>query len=130
MSSTARAHGSSLRLMVADDHEATITMMEVSLLSMGHTVVIARTGHEALALVSEELDGAIIDGNLGDMTGLDVARQLRARGLGLRLVLCTGDPDLTPSMATSAGFDAHFMKPAALEEMLPSLRTNGTHGAR
>ena len=115
-----------LRLLVVDDDRDALEMMIQGLRVLGHEGVPATNGADALALASADLDGGIIDGNLPDLDGLAIARELRRRGPTLPLVLCTGDERLTSELAIAAGFDARTSKPASVVEMLGLLRTTST----
>ena len=88
----------------------------------GYDVRVAASAEDALRL----LEGftpqvALLDIGLPGMNGYDLARALRAdpRAHGVRLVALTGygrAPDR--QRAREAGFDDHFVKPAALDELL------------
>ncbi len=70
-------------------------------------------------------DAVLLDLNMPEMDGLQVARQLRAdpRTAGLRLVALTGRGtwDLAKK-ATDAGFNAFLTKPVTTATLLRALR--------
>lgn len=107
-----------LSLLLIEDDADLAALTRAYLVHVGHEVVVAGTGEEGLALASDDFDAAIVDGNLPDTDGLAIARELRRRGLRLRLVLCTGNKLFTAELATEAGFDAHLTKPAAMTTLL------------
>ncbi|WP_394211110.1 aerobic respiration two-component sensor histidine kinase ArcB [Enterovibrio calviensis] len=72
------AEQSPLHILLVEDIELNITVAVNLLESLGHTVTVARTGHEALtAFPTAHFDLLLLDIQLPDMTGFDIARQLR-----------------------------------------------------
>jgi CheY-like chemotaxis protein len=61
----------------------------------------------------------VTDYSMGDGTGLDLAKALRARGFRAPIVLMTGDPTVVPE---SADVDALLGKPLDLELLKQALR--------
>lgn len=82
------------KILIADDH-ALIREGMVSLLSRMENignVAEAADGKTALSiLLTLPIDLAILDIRLPGLTGLDVAREIRTRGMDVRLMLITGD---------------------------------------
>ena len=106
------------RVLVVDDYEDAAEVTCLLLEFLGHEAHACHHGHEALELAGAvALDIAMIDIVLGDMSGYDVARALRARpgGHSLHLVALTGAgrPD-DRTHAFEAGFDQHIIKPLDL----------------
>ncbi len=107
-------------LLVEDNVDAGDTLAELLALD-GHEVRVARDGRSGLALARAFRPEVVIcDVGLPDMTGYDVARELR-RDEGLRsarLVALTGYalPD-DRRRAEEAGFDRHLPKPPPLAEL-------------
>jgi DNA-binding response OmpR family regulator len=91
----------------------------------GHDVEHAATGGDALrAAVRFQPDLALIDLNLPDMNGYDVAARLRTNDEFDRmiLVLNTGvGCFVDPARAAATGIDAHFIKPLDFS-VLPSIK--------
>lgn len=82
---------------------------------LGHECATATTGREALALAREQrFDLAIIDIGLPDISGHDVARELRSLPGGSEMYLAAatgyGQPE-DHARAMQAGFDQHVLKP-------------------
>ena len=70
----------SAQVLVVDDHPANLMAMEAVLSPLGVPVVFARSGEEALQrLLDDEFAVALLDVVMPGMTGLDVARLMRAR---------------------------------------------------
>ena len=81
------------RIMVVDDEPLISMLVENWLDELGCEVVgPARTVEDALALADGQLDGAILDVNLGGGNCYPLANALRARGVPL--AFATGDSGL------------------------------------
>ena len=109
-----------LVLVVEDNEDAADTLAEIVALG-GHRVRIARDGRSGIALARElRPDVVLCDIGLPDVSGLDVARALRADPAlrATRLVALSGyaQPE-DRRRAAEAGFDAHLAKPAPLAEI-------------
>ncbi|MGO4222030.1 ATP-binding protein [Lysobacter sp. TAF61] len=119
-----------LRLLLADDVcDAGNSLAEVLRLS-GAVVHVVDNGADALAqFESVDPDVVILDIGMPRMTGYDVARALRARGVKVPLIALTGwDQPADRERAFAAGFDHHLVKPVAipiLVRLLASLQGSG-----
>lgn len=114
-----------LRLLVVDDHEATLAVLTRLLTRSGHHITPATSVREGLAAAKgETFDAVISDLGLSDGTGFELMEKLRAAH-GLRGIALSGygmDEDLRRSQ--EAGFAAHLTKPidfAQLERALEEL---------
>ena len=77
-------------LIVEDDADVCWAAERVAA-RMGHEPVTAETGDEAIELIgSHRFRLALVDAKLPDMEGFEVAARLRARQLGLPVVLISG----------------------------------------
>jgi CheY-like chemotaxis protein len=83
-------------------------------------------GAEALALCEQiHPDAVLLDLNMPEVTGLEIARQLRrdAKHAGLRLVALTGHGSWElRKKAMDAGFDEFLSKPVGTDVLLRALR--------
>jgi CheY-like chemotaxis protein len=114
-----------LRLVVCDDLEDARELLAEALQELGHQVTITADGATALATIrSGRIDAALIDIGLPDITGYDIAREVR-RGSALRcirLIAVTGFARVTDrAAALEAGFDDHLVKPASVVALLDAL---------
>ncbi|RQS63337.1 CheR family methyltransferase [Burkholderia sp. Bp8984] len=116
-------HG--LHILMVDDDATTVETFKVLLESDGAIVQTATSGEEALSL----LDGQIPDLVLSDigmpgMGGLAFIAKLR-EAPALRSVTCIAlsgfGQEADVKEATNAGFDAHLLKPVALDDLLSVL---------
>jgi len=111
--------------LLVDDDDDVARVFVRALERAGFDVHRARTGTEALALVShvERLDAAIVDLVLPGAGGLDVVRRIRARSPACRIVAVTGLSDATVERAfRDAGADTFLAKPVDLKQLLDAVR--------
>jgi PAS domain S-box-containing protein len=105
------------KLLVVDDNADTVETLATLLELRGYSVFTATDGASALASVRAHQPRLILlDIGLPDMSGYDVARQIRAHlGLPVQpvLIALTGwGQDDDRRRAVDAGFDEHLTKPA------------------
>jgi CheY-like chemotaxis protein len=119
-----------LVLYVEDDRIHLLLMEEVFRLLPGWELRCAETGQEALAALAErQPDLVLVDMNLPDMTGLELALRVRADAAlsatlaGTRWVaLSADDPSDVVRATRAAGFDAYWLKPIDVPQLQGSLR--------
>ncbi|MES2295914.1 MAG: ATP-binding protein [Pseudomonadota bacterium] len=120
------ASGQGKRVLVVDDNMDAAEML-ASLLGQtsAYEVRIAANAQAALAMLDSYVpDVALLDIGLPGMDGYELAQRLRAdpRCPGLRLVALTGyGTERDRERARACGFDAHCVKPVALEQLLAAL---------
>jgi DNA-binding response OmpR family regulator len=107
-------------VLVVDDNADAAESLAVLLRLWGHDVQTAHDGLSGLkAALSDRPAVALLDIGLPGLDGYELARRLRAQlGPALRLVAVTGygqEEDRRRSL--EAGFDAHLVKPADLDEL-------------
>ena len=101
-----------VRLLVADDNNDADDTLAMILEMMGYAVRVAYGGLEAIAVAQEfSPQAAILDVGMPELSGYQVAQELRRQsaGSGLVLIALTGwghQDDRTCAML--AGFDHHF----------------------
>lgn len=113
--------GAGWRVLVVDDNQDALALTTDALRLAGYDVRVAADPPEALA-VSESFRPhvAVLDLGLPMMSGYELAERLRMlEGLaGLKLVAVTGYGQEIDRVRTGeAGFDAHLVKPVALDEL-------------
>ena len=101
-------------VLVVDDNTDTVEMLAMLLREEGYEVSTAYDGRSAL-VVCDRVKPAVVllDLGLPDMTGLDVAREMRLRrGADVTLVAVSGWGQAGDRANTAAaGFDLHLVKP-------------------
>jgi PAS domain S-box-containing protein len=114
------------RVLLVDDNVDAMEMMAFLLAEMGYDAyTTADAGHlEALAL-EKQPDVIVLDIGLPGVDGYELARMLKAHPVlkSIRLVAHTGygSPE-DRRKAQAAGFDAHLVKPAELDELEKALQ--------
>jgi DNA-binding response OmpR family regulator len=120
MSSSGNRHKH--RVLVIEDHhdlaESTSTLVEI----LGHESCVANTGHDALEQASRfEPEIVILDLALPDISGFEVARELRARAAGRPLYITAYTSWMkswSREAAFAAGCDNYVVKPGNLAALL------------
>ncbi len=114
-------HGQNI-LLVDDNEDARILLAEV-LMSVGHEVVSAGDGPEALeAIKTFTPDIAILDIGLPVMDGYELAGRVRQAFDGVRLIALTGYGQRSDHERTrSAGFEKHLVKPIDVRSVLAAV---------
>lgn len=108
------------RVLVVDDNPDALMMLAEALTSIGHVVRTASDGPTALQVAQAfDPDIALVDIGLPVMDGYEVAAGLREPGRGRpRLIAVTGYGEEAHRLrSAAAGFDAHMVKPIALEQL-------------
>ena len=112
-------------VLLVDDSCDSAESMQALLEAEGHAVVLAFTGQSALDEVARaQPDVVILDLDLPDINGCEVARRLRmhTRGTATLLFALTGsDGEQERQAVRDAGFDQHFVKPANAASLIQAL---------
>ena len=116
-----------MKILIVDDQPTNLKLLRLTLRSMGHQVVEAADGQEALTkLRSEAVDAIISDILMPNMDGyrfcFEVRNDPKLKGM---LVLLYSSTYMTPSdreLALSFGADAFLPKPAPQEDIERALR--------
>jgi CheY-like chemotaxis protein len=114
-----------MHILIVDDGPLAGELVAALLEDLGHDCRLADNGIEARERLAADagIELVISDLNMPLVSGLDLLRELRERGLALPFILLTGD-DPTAILAQTPGLTAALMKDAALEEVLPALVAN------
>jgi len=132
---TTDAHAPRRRILVVDDIADSAQSLQLVLERQGHEVDVAYDGETALARAREwRPDIVLLDIGLPSVSGLDVARAIRAEPWGVHATLIAmtglGQPDDIAN-SRAAGFDEHLVKPielAQLERLMRALPARGRPG--
>jgi CheY-like chemotaxis protein len=113
------------RVLVVDDYPDAAETACMLLSMLGHECTFATSGKDALIVAARfEPDVALIDIGLPDVSGFDLARELRkqlgGRPLYLAAVTGWGQPE-DRAKAFAAGFDHHVLKPTDQRKLLAIL---------
>jgi two-component system CheB/CheR fusion protein len=112
------------RVLLVEDDDDNRELLAASLRDKGYHVQTASTGTDALdALEQAELDIAIMDIGLPDMSGIEVAKRARRFAPALYLVALTGHGRQSDRDAiVDAGFDIHLVKPVRMQVLEEVIR--------
>ena len=107
------------RALIADDDPAVRTLLTDFLEQQGFEVRTAQDGSSALALFhAESFDLILVDLQMPDLTGLEVAAEIRRTAPHIPIALITGTAGaLDPQAVMQAGINRTFPKPFRLEEL-------------
>jgi two-component system OmpR family response regulator len=108
-----------MRILVAEDDRDTAGFVERGFSELGHTVLVAETGADALHLLStESMEVAVIDRMLPEIDGETVVRRIRAAGIQTRVILLTALGRIEDRVeGLEAGADDYLVKPFAFSEL-------------
>lgn len=113
-----------LRVLVVEDHADTRYLVCEMLKTFGHRVRAAADGERALRLLAaHRFDILLTDVCLPGLSGLDLARQSRARQPDLNVVFCSG---FGPALTAQIDFPAHTLqKPYDIEQLRETILQAG-----
>ncbi len=121
-----------MHLLVVEDDPKLGRLLTRLLQDDRHVVELAADGESGLEIARDApgLDAVILDVGLPDMSGLDVARRLRAAGSQLGILMLTARDTLSDRVTgLDAGADDYLVKPFAYEELAARLRALGRRTA-
>jgi CheY-like chemotaxis protein len=112
-----------VRVLVADDSEALLTIFQETLVGEGFEVVVATDGQEALDLfhTAGPFDLVLLDGDMPRLTGREVAGKLREEGFGLPVVIVSGTAHVTEAEARALGV-TFLLKPVLPNDLVREVR--------
>jgi two-component system response regulator MprA len=121
-----------MRVLVVDDEPQLRRALERALKLEGYDVELAADGDQALQSIgAAPFDAIVLDVLMPKRDGLEVSRELRARGNDTPILMLTARDAVQDRVdGLDAGADDYVVKPFALEELLARLRallrrTNG-----
>jgi len=114
------------RILFVDDEPALVDIGKKMLEHLGHEVIIRTSSLEALEAFRnnpERFDLVISDKTMPQMTGFDLARELKQIRPDIPIILCTGFSDTTDSdKAKAMGISGLVMKPIVMREMAETIK--------
>lgn len=111
-----------MKILVIDDDAMAAEMSGAVLEDLGHEVILAEDGVDAVAKLNADagIELVISDMNMPLISGIDLFRELREQGNKLPFILLTGDAP-APLLAQEPRLDACLLKDYSLEETLPQV---------
>jgi two-component system OmpR family response regulator len=120
-----------MRILLAEDDKDTRLFVERGLAELGHSVVTAATGEDALHRgLTEAVDIVILDRMLPGLDGLAVLKRLRTGGISLPVLMLTALSRIEDRVdGLHAGADDYLVKPFAFSELAARVEALGRRGA-
>jgi len=110
-------------ILVVDDEREILRALQRSLTAHGYTVLVARSGEEAVEVLARQRpDLLLLDLLLPGMSGLEVCRQVRAVSNIPIIVLSVKDAERDKVEALDLGADDYVAKPFGMNEVLARVR--------
>ena len=108
-----------MTVLVVDDDEAVAEFCRQVLSQTGHTVLMVKSGREALAALDEhEVDVVLSDVRMPGMGGLDLLRSISPRHAGPDVVLMTGFASISSAVeAMRLGAYDYLVKPFVADQI-------------
>lgn len=113
-----------MKILLAEDDEMIGENIQIALVDEGFAVDWVRDGMQAeAALAAEDYDAVLLDLGLPRKDGIDVLRDLRARGKGIPVMAVTAR-DTVPQrvLGLKSGADDYLVKPFDVEELIARLQ--------
>jgi len=109
------------RVLVVDDERLVRSHLRHALRSQGYEVIEAATGTAALAAIEREVPSAIVlDVTMPDISGIELLRRIRARGVRAPVILSSGYHAAALDVERDS-FQAFLAKPYTLSELFETL---------
>jgi DNA-binding response OmpR family regulator len=121
-----------MHLLIVEDDQRLRRVLKRLLEEERHVVEVAADGGEGLELAvgMNGIDVVILDIGLPDMSGLDVARRLRTRGVEAAILMLTARDTVGDRVSgLDAGADDYLVKPFAFAELSARIRALGRRSA-
>ena len=112
------------RILIVDDEPEMVRGLEDNLRFEGYQTLSATDGRRGLALaLSEAPDLLLLDIMMPGMSGWDVCRELRAKGLDIPVIMLTARGEEADRVqGLELGADDYVTKPFGLRELLARIR--------
>src|SRR5213592_3775635 len=112
------------RILIVDDQPEIVRGLEDNLRFEGYQTTSATNGEDALALaMSDAPDLVLLDLMLPRMSGWDVCRELRRKGLDVPVIMLTAlGAEVDRVLGLELGADDYVTKPFGLREVLARIR--------
>ena len=116
------------KILVVEDEKSISHFISAVLSTNGYEAMQARTGQEALSMISSHCpDLIILDLGLPDMDGMDILRQLRSWSSLPVVVVSARSHERDKVNALDLGADDYLTKPFGTDELLARVRTAIRH---
>ena len=112
------------KILLVDDQEELLKALEINLKKEGYQVLKATSGEQGMKLAVQENPHLILlDIMMPGISGLDVCRELRKKGIEIPIVMLTAKGDeVDRVVGLEMGADDYIVKPFSLHELLARIR--------
>jgi len=113
-----------MRILVVEDEPKLLASLRRGLSEQGHAVDVAQDGEEALGLAELlPYDLLILDVMLPRLDGIEVCRRLRARKVGVPILMLTARDTVDDRVrGLDSGADDYLVKPFSFRELVARVR--------
>lgn len=113
-------------ILVVDDIKSELDMMANYLTQAGYNIVMANSGEDAIAKISQNKpDVVVTDWMMPKMGGLDICRQLKKdpATVNIPVIACTAkDRDVDRMWAKKQGINGYVTKPCTQDDLVNAVR--------
>lgn len=120
-----------MRILLAEDDSETRQFVERGLGELGHNVISAANGEDALHFaLTETVDVIILDRMMPVLDGLSILKRLRAGGIAAPVLMLTALGRIEDRVdGLEAGADDYLVKPFAFSELAARIQALGRRSA-
>jgi DNA-binding response OmpR family regulator len=123
MRGSSRSPRPAWRVLVIEDHADTADAMQIVLARHGYDVRLARSLAEGRRLAQQPFDVLVSDLQLPDGSGLDLMRELAARGPVKGIAMSGFGDQGDVQRSREAGFEHHFVKPVEIQRVIDAIES-------
>ena len=119
-------HGNTKRILIVDDEETLCDALAFNLEAEGYEVETAYSAEEALTLVLAKFDLVLLDIMMGEISGTQLARIMKANQATahIPIIFCTAkDTEEDMIKGLDLGADDYITKPYSLRTVMARIRT-------
>lgn len=113
-------------ILVVDDIKSELDMMANYLIQAGYNIVMANSGEDAIAKISQNKPDVIVtDWMMPKMGGLDICRLLKKdpETVNIPVIACTAkDRDVDRMWAKKQGINGYVTKPCTQDDLVNAVR--------